>query len=200
MPAINRAVASALVAAAMIAVGTGAAAEEGTRHTVRPGDTLGSIAARNHTTVRALAELREAGLIRELGLSNVTAGQLTEALDIAPVVCVQNLYGLTDRQDDDLMALCGERGVAFVPFFAVATASGATPGAPDETGQAEIAAVAQAHGATPAQVRLAWTLHQGDHVLAIPGTGDPAHLEQNIAAGALRLSREELDLLDGIRR
>lgn len=148
----------------------------------------------------ALAELREAGLIRELGLSNVTAGQLTEALDIAPVVCVQNLYGLTDRQDDDLMALCGERGVAFVPFFAVATASGATPGAPDETGQAEIAAVAQAHGATPAQVRLAWTLHQGDHVLAIPGTGDPAHLEQNIAAGALRLSREELDLLDGIRR
>ncbi|MEU4364517.1 oxidoreductase [Promicromonospora sp. NPDC023987] len=148
----------------------------------------------------ALAELREAGLIRNLGISNVLSEQLTEAMAIAPVVCVQNQYGLTSREDDAVLALCGEHGIAFVPFFAVGAAvPGASPrGGADETGQAEVAAVAAAHGATPAQVRLAWTLHRGPHVLAIPGTGSPAHLEENVAAGALRLTDEELTLLDGI--
>lgn len=148
--------------------------------------------------IGALADLRDAGLIRDLGLSNVTAEQLTEAMAIVPVVCVQNRYGLTDRRDDDVLALCGEYGVAFVPFFAVATASGASPEAPDETGLAQIVAVADAHDASPAQVRLAWTLHRGAHVLAIPGTGSPAHLAENIAAGSLRLNADELELLDGI--
>ncbi|GAA5039720.1 aryl-alcohol dehydrogenase-like predicted oxidoreductase [Thermocatellispora tengchongensis] len=148
----------------------------------------------------ALAELREAGLVRHLGVSNIGAEQLIEAMAIAPVVCVQNRYGLTERQDEALAELCAEHGVAFVPFFAVATSvPGATPhGGHDETGRAEVAEVAKAHGATPAQVRLAWTLHRGPHVLAIPGTGDLAHLEENIAAGALRLSDDELTLLDGI--
>lgn len=148
----------------------------------------------------ALAELREAGLIRHLGISNILPEQLTEALTIAPVVCVQNQYGLTNRADDALVTMCGELGIAFVPFFAVGAAiQGASPmvGA-DETGQAEVASVAEAHGATPAQVRLAWTLHRGPHVLAIPGTGSAVHLEENIAAGALRLSDDEIGLLDGI--
>ncbi|GAA1213981.1 oxidoreductase [Prauserella alba] len=144
-----------------------------------------------------LAELRDAGLVRHLGVSNVTAEQLREAMSIAPVVCVQNRYGLTDRADDDLVELCGEHGIAFVPFFAVA---GAAPGEVEQQGQAELAAVAQAHGASPAQVRLAWSLHRGRHVLAIPGTGDPAHLEQNVAAAALRLTADELALLDGLGR
>lgn len=148
----------------------------------------------------ALADLREAGLIRHLGISNIVAGQLTEARTIAPVVCVQNRYGLTDREDDALVDLCAEHGVAFVPFFAVTTSvPGAAP--PDDDaapGQAEIAKVAGAHGATPAQVRLAWTLHRGEHVLAIPGTGNPDHLEENISAGGLRLSADELALLDDI--
>ncbi|MEV0308598.1 oxidoreductase [Nonomuraea fuscirosea] len=149
----------------------------------------------------ALAELREAGLIRHLGISNIGAEQLAEAMEIAPVVCVQNRYGLTDRQDDALVDLCGRHGIAFVPFFAVAAAvPGGLPGAAghDTTGESEVAKVAAAHGATPAQVRLAWTLHRGDHVLAIPGTGDRTHLEENIAAGGLRLSEEELALLNGI--
>ena len=148
----------------------------------------------------ALAELREAGLIRHLGISNILPEQLTEALTIAPVVCVQNQYGLTNRADDALVTMCGELGVAFVPFFAVGAAvQGASPVAsPDETGEAEIAAVAAAHGATPAQVRLAWTLHRGSHVLAIPGTGSAVHLEENVATGALRLTDDELALLDGI--
>ncbi|WP_181777580.1 oxidoreductase [Amycolatopsis pittospori] len=147
----------------------------------------------------ALADLREAGLIRNLGISNIVAGQLTEAMAIAPVVCVQNRYGLTDREDDALVDLCAEHGVAFVPFFAVTTS---LPGAPAQDGVvpglAEITKVAEAHGATPAQVRLAWTLHRGDHVLAIPGTGNPAHLEENIAAGGLRFSEDELALLDAV--
>lgn len=147
-----------------------------------------------------LAELREAGLIRHLGISNIVAGQLTEALAIAPVVCVQNRYGLTDREDDALVDLCAEHGVAFVPFFSVATSIPGAPSPGDDAvpGAAEIAEVAKAHGATPAQIRLAWTLHRGKHVLAIPGTGDPGHLEENIAAGGLRLGDDELALLDAI--
>ena len=148
----------------------------------------------------ALAELRDAGLVRNLGISNVLPEQLTEAMTVAPVVCVQNQYGLTSREDDAVLALCGAHSIAFVPFFAVGAAvPGASPGGgADETGQAEVAGVAAAHGVTPAQVRLAWTLHRGPHVLAIPGTGSPVHLEENVAAGALRLTDEELTLLDGI--
>ncbi|WIX80178.1 aldo/keto reductase [Amycolatopsis carbonis] len=141
----------------------------------------------------ALAELREAGLIRELGISNVGPEHLAEALAIAPVVCVQNQYGLTAvREDDELLRLCGEHGVAFVPWFAVAS------GQTDETGVEErVATVAKRHDATSAQVRLAWTLAQGDHVLAIPGTGNPDHLAQNVAAAQLRLTADDLAELDG---
>jgi pyridoxine 4-dehydrogenase len=133
----------------------------------------------------ALAALRDAGLIRHLGISNVTAAHLDEALAIAPVVCVQNRFTVGD--DTALLRLCGSRGVAFVPFFAIAGA-GREPGAADTA----VADIARAHGVTPAQVRLAWTLHLGDHVLAIPGTGDPAHLRENVAAGALRLTSDDV--------
>ncbi|MFK0104093.1 aldo/keto reductase [Streptomyces sp. NPDC091217] len=146
----------------------------------------------------ALAELRDAGLIRHLGVSNVTSWQLAEARAIAPVVCVQNPYGVgAASQDRALLRLCGELGLAFVPFFAIAGAGReAGPAAGDSE---EVCAVARAHGVSPAQVRLAWTLQQGPHVLAIPGTGDPGHLAQNVAAGALRLSKEELARLASLR-
>lgn len=135
-----------------------------------------------------LAGMREEGLIRHLGLSNVGPAQLAEARTIAPVVCVQNMYGLNLRRDDDeLVRLCGEQGVAFVPFFAVVN-SDQPFGASTETADDAVAEVAKAHGASPAQVRLAWTLAQGAHVLAIPGTGNPDHLEENVAAAELRLS------------
>ncbi|GAB3455177.1 oxidoreductase [Actinophytocola sediminis] len=146
----------------------------------------------------ALAELREQGLIRNLGISNISAEHLEEALAIAPVVCVQNQYGLTTRREDDaLVELCAERGVAFVPFFAI----GGGPAGPvaEAEGDAVVAEVAEAHGATPAQIRLAWTLHRGPNVLAIPGTGDPTHLEENVAAAALRLTDDQLAQLDTIR-
>ncbi|BBC92306.1 oxidoreductase [Streptomyces griseofuscus] len=143
-----------------------------------------------------LAELRRAGLIRHLGLSNVRPEHVTEALAIAPVVCVQNSYGLDWRRADEsgLVGLCGERGIAFVPFFAVSGLR--REASAGRESDARVRSVARAHDATPAQVRLAWTLHRGPHVLAIPGTTDPAHLTENIAAGALRLTEEDLALLD----
>ena len=137
----------------------------------------------------ALAELQQEGLVRHLGISNVHAGHLEEALGIAQVVCVQNQYGLSvRREDDELVALCAEHGIAFVPFFAIAGG----------TEQAAVSEIAEARGVSAAQVRLAWTLHRGPNVLAIPGTGDPAHLEENIAAAGLRLTDDELTRLDTI--
>lgn len=145
----------------------------------------------------ALAALREAGLIRHLGISNATAAHLAEARSLAPVVCVQNRYALDAGRDgsDELLRTCGELGVAFVPFFAIA-GEGRERGAAAAEDE-RVLAVARAHGATAAQVRLAWTLHQGPHVLAIPGTGNPDHLDANVAAGALRLTEAELTLLGG---
>jgi aryl-alcohol dehydrogenase-like predicted oxidoreductase len=144
----------------------------------------------------ALADLRAAGMIRHLGLSGVTPEHLSEARAIAPVVCVQNRYGLDTRPPgtDALLRTCGELGIAFVPFFAIAGQGGETGAT--RTASAAILAVAQAHEATTAQVRLAWTLQQGPHVMAIPGTGNPDHLVENVAAGALRLSPDELARLE----
>jgi len=141
----------------------------------------------------ALAELREAGLIRHLGISEVTVGHLDEATAIAPVVCVQNMYSLDERQHDDVLRACTERGIAFAPYFAIAGDRHAAGGSGTQTDA--LAEVARRHEATPAQVRLAWTLRQAANVLAIPGTGDPSHLAENVAAAALRLSDEDLVLL-----
>jgi pyridoxine 4-dehydrogenase len=138
----------------------------------------------------ALAAMRDEGLIRHLGLSNVRLDHVLEASAIAPVACVQNSYALDIRRDDTLVQACADRGIAFVPFFAIAGA-GREDGAGDDHDDV-VRKVAADHGVTPHQVRLAWTLHQGDHVLAIPGTGSEAHLLENIAAGALRLSRDDL--------
>ncbi|WP_432927053.1 aldo/keto reductase [Microbispora sp. CA-135349] len=144
----------------------------------------------------ALAELREAGLIRHLGISNVRPGHLAQAQAIAPVVSVQNRYGIGATRSRGQLRTCGEQGIAFVPFYAIA-GEGRDQGA-SGTDQEEVRAVARAHGATPAQVRLAWTLQQGPHVLAIPGTGNPDHLTENVAAAALRLTDEEMARLDAL--
>ena len=140
----------------------------------------------------ALAQLREEGLIRQLGISNVRPHHLDEAQAIAPVACVQNEYGvdLRDPATTTLLHECERRGIAFVPYFSVA-GTGREAGAAQQTHQA-VSALAAAHGVTGHQVRLAWTLRQGPHVLAIPGTGSVEHLEQNLAAGSLRLSAAEL--------
>ncbi|WP_228004409.1 oxidoreductase [Amycolatopsis sp. YIM 10] len=132
-----------------------------------------------------LAALREQGLIRHLGISNVGPEHLAEATAIAPVTAVQNWYGLSKRDDDALLDTCAEREIAFVPFFSV------DGGAPDG-----VARIAAARGVTEAQILLAWTLHRSPNVLAIPGTGSVTHLAENVAAGTLELSTEELDRLN----
>jgi pyridoxine 4-dehydrogenase len=142
----------------------------------------------------ALARVRDAGLIRHLGVSDVSVDQLAEVTAIAPVVCVQNRYSFDMREHDEVLRACAARGIAFVPFFAIAGDRRQAGGGGMES--ARVTEVARRHGATAAQVRLAWTLHQAPNVLAIPGTGDPAHLTENVAAAALRLSADDLALLD----
>jgi aryl-alcohol dehydrogenase-like predicted oxidoreductase len=144
-----------------------------------------------------LAELREKGLIRHLALSNVRRQHIEEAQAIAPVVAVQNRYGVGfGRVNDEILDLCGEQGIAFVPFFAVTGAGREVGGVATDDA---VLAIAREVGATPAQVRIAWTLSRGDHVLAIPGTGSLDHLAENVAAGDLDLSPEQLAVLDGLR-
>jgi aryl-alcohol dehydrogenase-like predicted oxidoreductase len=147
----------------------------------------------------ALAELREKGLIRHLGLSNIRPEHLDQARETAPVVAVQNPYGLGfNAAQAEFVARCGELGTAFVPFYAIAGAAGEQGAVGGEA--PEVLMIARAHEATPAQVRLAWSLAQGPHMLAIPGTGDPEHLAANVAAGALELTDEELATLNAVHR
>jgi len=157
----------------------------------------------------ALAELRDAGLIRHLGISGVEPAHLAEAQAIAPVVCVQNAYSVTDRRPESgaLLKACGEHGIAFVPFFAIAgtrgrfvTGQAGDSGSADAADPGQLSDIARAHDATVPQIRLAWTLHQGPHVLAIPGTGNPDHLLENISAGAIELSDDELASLAEVSR
>ncbi|MEU6823428.1 oxidoreductase [Streptomyces atriruber] len=137
-----------------------------------------------------LAALREEGLIRHLGVSNATPGQLAEAQQIAPVVAVQNRFSPLSRDHAELVELCAARNIAYVPYFPFGGA-----GAPD---LAALRRVADRHGATPAQVTLAWLLAASPSMLAIPGTSSPDHLEENVAAAELRLSAEDLAELDAL--
>ncbi|MEP6559667.1 MAG: oxidoreductase [Nakamurella sp.] len=137
-----------------------------------------------------LAGLREQGLIHHLGVSNVGAAQLAEAQAIAPVVGVQNMYNIVSRGDDALVDSCAAQGIAFTPFFPV---GGFSPLQNDL-----LSTVAAGHGVSAMQLAIAWLLARSPAILAIPGTSSVAHLEENIAAGAVRLSEAELDLLNGL--
>jgi pyridoxine 4-dehydrogenase len=140
----------------------------------------------------ALAELRQQGLIRHLGISTVTAEQLAEAQSIAPVVCVQNLYNIAHREDDALVDLTAAQGIAFVPYFPL---GGFSPLQADELHK-----VADRLGATPLAVALAWLLHRAPNILLIPGTSSVAHLRANVAGAALDLPADALAELDAIGR
>jgi len=138
----------------------------------------------------ALAELRQEGLIRHLGLSNVTAGQIAEARSIAPVACVQNHYNLANRGDDDLIGSLAAQGIAYVPFFPLGGFHPLQSGTLD--------AVAGRLGAARMTVALAWLLHRSPNILLIPGTSSVAHLRENVAAADLILPADALAQLDAI--
>ena len=140
--------------------------------------------------VTVLADLRRKGLIRHIGVSNVTAAQVAEAQAITDIVCVQNNYNLAHRHDDALIDDLARQGIAYVPFFPL---GGFTP-----LQSSTLSAVADRLGATPMQVALAWLLHRSPNILLIPGTSSVAHLRENLAAGQLKLSPETLAELDGI--
>ena len=139
-------------------------------------------------SVGALLQLREAGKVRHVGVSNVSLDELRRAEAVMPIASVQNRYNLEDRRSEGMLDACELDGIGFIPWFPLATGSLAEPGG-------RLGPIAAAHDATPGQVALAWLLARSPVVLPIPGTGSIAHLEENLGARTLQLSGEELGSL-----
>ena len=137
-----------------------------------------------------LAELQQQGLLRHLGLSNVTPAQLAQAQKIAPVVCIQNFYNIANRSDDSFIDSLAEQDIAYVPFFPL---GGFTP-----LQSSSLEAAATSLGATPMQVAQAWLLQRSPNMLLIPGTSSVPHLRENIASASIQLTPEILDSLNAI--
>jgi len=156
----------------------------------RMGSGLGTQEGSIAEQVTVLADLRRQGLIRHIGLSNVTVKQIAEAQSITEIVCVQNNYNLAYRHDDAMIDHLAEQGIAYVPFFPL---GGFTP-----LQSSTLSSVASRLGTTPMQVALAWLLHRSPNILLIPGTSSLVHLRENLAAAQLSLSQETLTELDGI--
>ncbi len=159
---------------------------------LRMGDAAGTQPGSLADALETLADLQQDGLIRHLGVSNVTADQVAEARSIASIVCVQNMYNLTHRHDDDLIDRLAADDIAYVPYFPL---GGFTP-LQSET----LAQVASRVGAAPLPVALAWLLRRAPNILLIPGTSSATHLRENIAGAGLSLSDEDVAALDGIGR
>ncbi|MDH6514308.1 pyridoxine 4-dehydrogenase [Streptomyces sp. SAI-135] len=157
---------------------------------MRMGDAQGPRPGSIAEALGTLAELQRDGLIRHLGVSNVTAQQIDEARGIAPIVCVQNMYNLAHRHDDDLIDRLAADGIAYVPYFPL---GGFTP-----LQSEALSRVASRLRATPMSVALAWLLRRSPNILLIPGTRSTVHLRENIAGAGLRLSDEDVAELDGI--
>jgi pyridoxine 4-dehydrogenase len=140
-------------------------------------------------SVWALAQLREEGKIRHVGLSNVGVRELESAIDIVPIVSVQNRYNLSDRSWEAVLQACEREEMGFIPWYPLATGRLARPDGPlDE--------IAARHDATSSQVALAWLLKHSPNMLPIPGTSSTSHLEENVAAAALELTDEEIAALE----
>lgn len=140
--------------------------------------------------LQVLVGLKQQGLIRHIGLSNVTPAQFAEAKSLTSIVCVQNQYNLVKRDDDSFIDALAEEGVAYVPFFPL---GGFSP-----LQSALLSQVAEEAAATPKQVALAWLLQRSANILVIAGTSSPAHLRENFAAANLRLSETQVATLNGI--
>ena len=157
---------------------------------LRVGGVMGPSDESIEEPLTVLAELKRQGLIRHLGLSNVSPKQLAEAETIAEIVCIQNLYNIALRQDDSFVDDLARRGIAYVPFFPLGGFSPLQSSALD--------AAAAALQATPMQVALAWLLHRSPNILLIPGTCSVGHLRENLGAAALKLPPEMIVRLDSI--
>ena len=143
-------------------------------------------------SVETLAQLRQAGKIRHIGLSNVDADQLARAQQIVPIVSVQNRYNLVDRSSEDLIDLCARQNLAFIPWFPLASGALAQPGG-------VLDRIAKAHQATPVQIALVWLLQRSRTMLPIPGTSKVPHLEEIVSAVEIHLSEQEFQDLAKLR-
>ena len=139
----------------------------------------------------AFAELKEQGKVRHIGVSEVSVAELEQARQITEIVSVQNLYNLTNRQSQDVLDYATENGIAFIPWFPIATGDLAKPDSP-------VAAVAKELDATPSQVALAWLLQKSPVILPIPGTKSVDHLVENLGAAQLTLSDDDVAKLDAL--
>jgi aryl-alcohol dehydrogenase-like predicted oxidoreductase len=144
-----------------------------------------------------LVKLRDEGKIAGIGISTASREQVEQAIELAGIVCVQNAFNLLDQRDDDVLELCHDQGIAYVPYFPLGSAF---PWVPKVTEDADVQAVAERLGATPAQVGLAWLLGFRENILLIPGTSQVAHLEQNLSAADLTLSEDDLAQLGAAGR
>jgi pyridoxine 4-dehydrogenase len=144
----------------------------------------------------ALEDLRAEGKLDLVGLSNVSRAQAEAALELVDIAGIQNGYSLLDRSSEDLLELCQQRDLAFVPFFPLGSAFAGGPAtlAADPV----VSRVAAKHGATPSQIALAWLLHRDGRILLIPGTSSVAHLEENLAAASVALDSEDLAALEDV--
>jgi aryl-alcohol dehydrogenase-like predicted oxidoreductase len=157
---------------------------------LRVGGVMGPSEGSIEEPLTVLAELKRQGLIRHLGLSNVSPEQFAEAQAITEIVCLQNLYNVAQRNDDRFIDDLAARGVAYVPFFPL---GGFTP-----LQSSALDSVAASLKATPMQVALAWLLHRSPNILLIPGTSSVAHLRENLNAATLQLPRATIEELDSI--
>jgi aryl-alcohol dehydrogenase-like predicted oxidoreductase len=142
-----------------------------------------------------LATLKSEGKIRHVGLSNVTIEQIEEARRIVPIASVQNRFGISERNNEDVLDYCSKHGIAFIPYGSL----GAHPlkqGAPLANAQGILALIANRHGVKPNQIALAWLLHRADNIILIPGTTTIAHLEENVAAASIKLTEDEIEALN----
>jgi aryl-alcohol dehydrogenase-like predicted oxidoreductase len=142
----------------------------------------------------ALEDLRQEGKLDLIGISNASADTVREALELVDVACVQNAYSVVNRVDEETLALCEERGLAFVPFFPLGSAFAGGPG--QLAADPAVAEVAARRDATPSQIALAWLLHRSEQILLIPGTSSVRHLEENIAAGDVELDAQDVERLE----
>ena len=142
--------------------------------------------------LNVLADLQRQGLVRHIGLSNVTSNQIAEGRRICDIACVQNMYNVTHREDDALIDELARAGIAYVPFFPL---GGFTP-----LQSTALSEVARQVSATPMQVALAWLLQRAPNILLIPGTSSLEHLRENLAAGSLKLPGDALTALDEIAK
>jgi pyridoxine 4-dehydrogenase len=142
-------------------------------------------------SIGALVDLQNEGKIHHIGVSNISERELARARAVATIVSVQNCYNLRDRSSDGLIDTCASAGIAFIPWYPLAAGGLATP-------NSRLLRIAQSHGATPAQIVLAWLLQRSPAMLPIPGTSSIGHLEENLASASIRLSSDEFHALGSL--